>query len=251
MLKIDKNKSDLLHPLVISMTTQIEDLKNIIGEVIVCKDDEPEVFVYRGRKNVAVYHDIYHCSLSGSVVDKKDIFDVSEGYALNQHIVFNRMHHSFNLKPVSYILVSNSKGYSVPFVFKVQDMRKSYVYAATILYEHFNLPKEIVDLVMWFSGCSKPKSKYTVKDFPFNFEREYNGPLPSVVSREQLKRLYELELVNMAIPLNRFPCYTAITDESFDYVYPNNAPNRLSQHFNTKEKMHKYIKSVLESFSLI
>jgi hypothetical protein len=233
------------------MTTEIEYLKDLIGEVTVRKDDEPEVFVYSRGKHVEVYNDIYYCSLSDSVVDKKDIFDVSEGYALNQHIVFNRSHHSFNLKPVSYILVRNSKGHSVPFVFKVRDMRKSYVYAATMLYDYFNLPKEIVDLIMWFSGCSKPKSKYTVKDFPFNFEREYKGELPAVVSREQLKRLYALQLVNMAIPLNSFPCYTAITEESFDYVYPNNAPNRLSDHFNTKEKMHKYIQTVLESFSLI
>jgi hypothetical protein len=230
------------------MTTEIEDLKDLIGEVIIRKEDEPEIFVLSHGKHLEVYNDIYHCSLSDSVVDKKDIFVVSEGYALNQHIVFNRPHHSFTLKPVSYILASDSNGHSVPFVFKVQDMRKSYVYAATMLYDYFNLPKEIVDLIMWFSGCSQPKSKYTVKDFPFNFEREYKGKLPSVVSREQLKRLYELELVNVAIKLTSFPCYTAITEESFDYVYPNNSVNWLSTHFKTKEEMHKYIQKVLESF---
>jgi hypothetical protein len=233
------------------MTTQIQELKDLIGEVTIRKDDEPEVFVLSHGKHVEVYNDIYHCSLSNSVVDKKDIFNLSEGYALNEHIVFNQPHHSFTLKQVSYILASDSKGHSVPFVFKVMDMRKSYVYAATMLYEHFNLPKELVDLIMWFSGCPQPKGVYTVKDFPFNFEREYKGRLPSIVSREQLKRLYELELVNMAIKLTSFPCYTALTDESFDYVYPNNSPNWLSSHFETKEKMHEYIQNVLESFSLI
>jgi hypothetical protein len=228
------------------MTTKIEDLKDIIGEVSIRKDDEPEVFVFSGGKHVQVYNDIYYCSLSNSVVDKKDIFDLSEGYALNEHIVFNRPHDSFILKTVSYILASNSKGHSVPFVFKVQDMRKSYVYAATMLYDHFHLPKEIVDLIMSFSGCSQPKDVYMVKDFPFNFEPEYKGRLPSVVSRKQLKRLYELGVVKVAIQLTSFPCYTALTDESFDYVYPNNSPNWLSTHFKNKEEMHEYIQTVLE-----
>ena len=232
------------------MTTEIENLKDLIGEISIRKDDEPETFVSNSGKHVQVYNDIYYCSLSDAIVDKKDIFEIKEGYAFNGHTVITRPHHSFNLKQVSYIIASNSKGYTMPFVFNIRDVRKSYVYAAKMLYDYFNLPKEIIDLIMWYSGCSKPKDEYTVKDFPFNFEREYKGPLPTVVSREQLKQLYELGIVKMAIKLNILPCFTNLTDESFDHVYPSNTKNRLSERFKTKEKMHECIQKVLEAFSL-
>ena len=232
------------------MTTEFEDLKSIIGEVIVRKDDEPEVFVCRGRKNVAVYQDIYYCSLSQSIIGKNDVFDVHEGYAMNEHIVIGNQHPSFNLKKVIYIIARNTKGYHcIPFIFNIQDMRKHYLYAATMLCDF--LPKELVDLVMWYLGCSKPKDKYTVKDFPFNFESEYKGTVPSFISREQLKTLYNLGMVKMAISLQPIYTYIALTEESFDYVYPNNKENRLSNHFGTKEAMYKYIQNILETFLLI
>lgn len=232
------------------MTTQLEDLKDLIGEVSISKDDEPEITVLGGGKYATVYHNIYHCSLSGSIVDKKDVFNVREGYALNEHTVMNQPHYAFKLKTVAYIMVADSFGYGrVPFVFNVRDMRKHYIYMATMLCGV--LPKELVDIIMSYLGCAKPKNEYTLKDFPFNFEREYKGQLPSIVSREQLKMLYELGVIKIAIPLKYNNIFTTLTDKSFDYVYPNNAPNLLSQRFNTKEAMNTYTQQILKALTLI
>jgi hypothetical protein len=39
-----------------------------------------------------------------------------------------------------------------------------------------------------------------------------------------------------------------LTDEAYDYVFPNGQPNYIKNRFPSKEKMHEYIDEHLEHF---
>jgi hypothetical protein len=246
-LKIGKTRC--LRPLVTRMTTHIDDLKDLIGEVIVTKDTEPEYFVGLRGKKTPVYHDLYYCPVSRANVPTGDICYILEGYALNEHIVCYNQHPRFNLKKVACITIRDTikKNYYT-FIFNIQDRRKHYTEACTIL--GYQLPKELVDLVALYLGSSRPKNTYTASDFPFNFQSEYKGQLPTVISREQLKMLYKLGFVKLVDP-DMISSYTALTDESYDHVYPNNAQNRLNILFRTKEDMHTYVENALKLLSFV
>jgi hypothetical protein len=231
------------------MTTQIEDLKDLIGEVTVTKDTEPEYLVGERGKKTPVYHDLYYCPVSRANVPPGDICNVLEGYALNEHIVRYREHPRFNLKKVAFVTIRDTiKKNHYTFIFNIEDRRKHYMEACTLLCNH--LPKELVDIIAFYLGSPRRKNTYTPSDFPFNFESEYKGLLPAVISREQLKMLYKLGVVKLADP-DMINSYIALTDESYDHVYPNNTPNRLRILFKTKESMHTYVENALKLLSFL
>ena len=228
------------------MATYLEDR---IGKLIVTVEDEPE-FVIKNGKQHTVYNESYHCSMTGDVVDKKNIFEVQEGYILDKHALILRQHpkphNSSLLNTVPYIVARNPQGDYARFVFNVGDTREGGVYASTLLYEQFRMPKEIVDLIMQFVGCPESKPAYSATDFQGKFVREYKGNLPSIVSKEQVKRLYSLGLVKMAVSFNLGASYTLLTDESFDRIYSNKF-NFIKRHFKTKEMMHACVQATLDS----
>ncbi len=225
------------------MTSKIEDLKDIIGEIII-SEDVPDILVCDGGRHVKVYRNIYYSSLSQSIVDDNNIFRVRKnGYALNEHIVLNLPYRRLNLDNTSYVLVPSKKGDKIiPFIFNVRDVQKHYIEVSRILCDV--LPKELVDIIMLYLDCAKPKNEYSTKEFPFKFENEYRGLMPSVISREQLGKLYKLGMIKIAIEIGNN--FISLTDESFDYVYPMDNINHVKNKFKTKAKMNNYIKMMLK-----
>ncbi len=232
------------------LTTQIKhkdikDINELIGLI-----GTPTYITTAGDLNQQM---VIYCPILKNIVPEETLLCVKQGYALNKHIVCKTPHYKYSLNKVAYIGACCLQSNDIPFAFtfKVYDTRPYYTYRCNLLTK--NLPIEIVDIVASYLGRIAQdnytyKSKYTPRDFLFNFESEYQGPLPNQISRSQLLALYNMGIVLLAIaPIKGN--YTTLTDESYDYVYPNNAPNRLHQFFETKESMYKYIEEVKQALN--
>ena len=161
-------------------------------------------------------------------------------------------HRVYDLQKVNYLIAGsinhNDKKLKLGFVFNIADTREAHAKTANKLFE--TLPPEIVIKIFSYLKCNKPRGDfYEASDFPYdsNFVQEYNSDIPKLLSKAQLKQLYDTGIIKLAY---YHPGYISsqmivLDDTSYDYVYPNNASNYLHSVFETKDDM----KEVADTFS--
>ncbi len=206
------------------------------------------------QDRILSYPTFYFCN-----IDKKNVYvyETQKGFALNTHVVKKTQHSVFPLNPVHFIDIAGTytyrrRDYYFSFVFNVVDMRKIYTDLSDKLLE--SLPFEmIIHIFSFLNFTKKGNGLYTVSDFPFNFLQEFEGEIPKVLSKIQLKKLYEIGAIKLAYKsASSFNTLdgqlTQMTDESYEHVYPNNAQNLLQKIFKSKEEMNLVRDSFLEKF---
>ena len=212
------------------------------------------------KNEILIFKINYICNITKSIETKSNLFSTEKGYALNNHVVKLNEHKWFSLKPVYYI---NSIVHSVydpmyeyeheygidniTFVFNVVDMRKIYAETFNKLLDF--LPYEMVLHIISFMDIKKKGNGYFKEtDFPFDFVQEFQGEIPEILSRSQLKKLYDNGTIKVAAQGIGYNSFSAMTDESYDHVYPNDAPNALKQMFKSKKEMHMVKEKFLNDF---
>ena len=206
------------------------------------------------QDRILSYPTFYFCN-----IDKKNVYvyETQKGFALNTHVIKKTQHSVFPLNPVHFIDIAGTytyrrTDYYFSFVFNVVDMRKIYTDLSDKLLE--SLPFEMIIRIFSFLNFTKKgNGLYTVSDFPFNFLQEFEGEIPKVLSKIQLKKLYEIGAIKLAYKsVSSFNTLsgqlTQMTDESYEHVYPNNAQNLLQKIFKSKEEMNLVRDSFLEKF---
>ncbi len=220
------------------------------GETYIVNKKNWNVQIKKGK--VLLFQIKYFCDISKSIVEKKDLFSTTKGYALNNHVVREIQHTRFSLKPVYYINIPKGytykkKIYNFSFVFNIVDMRKIYANLHNKLLE--SLPLEMVLHIMEYENFEKKgDGLFQVTDFPFDFSQEFQGKIPEKLSKSQLKKLYEIGAIKLALTSNGLRSKIVLTDESYEHVYPMNAPNVLHNIFKSKEEMHEVKDAFLEEF---
>ena len=207
------------------------------------------------KDRILSYQTCHFCNIDKKYIKKQDLFETEKGFALNTHVVKNTQHTMFSLKPAYFVTVPkrnkikyNDVYYYFSFVFNVVDMRKVYADTANKLLD--TLPMEMVIHIFSFLNFNKKgDGLYKVSDFPFDFCQEFNGEIPKVLSKFQLKKLYEIGAITPAYTSGFSTIQlTQMTDNSYEHKYPNNAPNVLRKTFKSKEEMHHVRDSFLGTF---
>jgi hypothetical protein len=207
------------------------------------------------RDRILLYSICYFCKIDKKYIKTEDLYKTNQGYALNTHVVKKTQHTSFSLNPVYFIdfnledscyRYKDTYNYFFCFVFNVLDMRKIYAKTANKLVE--SLPLEMVMHIMTFLNCKKRgNGLYKVTDFPFDFSQEFKGEIPELLSKLQLKKLYEIGAIKLAYKSGLYSMIE-LSDESYDHIYPNSAPNILQKTFRSKEEMQRIKNNFLHNF---
>jgi hypothetical protein len=210
-----------------------------------------------GITEVNVFHQGYKCGVSGDFCQKKDMCIVGEELAISTYKT------SCGYYPVNVSIPMLDKITRVPvikmpsnihmhknevcYVFNIQD---KYPLALLALLMNVNrtgtasLASEIIveGVVPYMGGTIKSEDKI-VFDKPYEHLRcEYNGELPKLMSKPQVRKLYDLGIVKMATIELHTLNFLIMSDDAFD----NDPDKSLESMFGNKEAMHKYIKEMLE-----
>jgi hypothetical protein len=217
------------------------------------------------KGEVWLYRINYFCNITKSIVEEKDLFATTQGYALTTHVVKEKQHTHFSLKPAYYVnipqkYVCGKRTCHFSFVFNIIDMRKFYADIFNKMRE--SLPVELILYLisfMKFEGdyekiWGRENVNFEVTDFQFDCCQEFEGKIPEKMSKSQLKKMYENGTIKLAIS-SGYPLYGKIllTDESYmseEYLGFGSfdSPNLLQQAFKTKEEMHEFKDGFLDEF---
>ncbi len=223
------------------------------------------VRIIQNGLNLEIFRCKYFCNISQQFT--QDVFEICEGHIINKHsfMVLDPNPDGPKLNPAYYIRPGFhefyrslspgvTEGYRVFFVFDIEDTREKSTYAVKQLLDI--LPKELVDKIAFYLGCNESKYEYTLTDFPVIFETKYKGEMPKYLSRHQLKKLYELGVLKIALYYNYD--FHMLSDESFDYIYDLYMSSSDGHYnykdfiktFDSKKKMNQFIERFISSFFL-
>jgi hypothetical protein len=190
---------------------------------------------------------------------REKMFHTHEGYILDKYIFQYMQNFTCTLHPIHYIYLNDpqykythegkTQYYQMCFVFNMQDMRKIYAEACNKLREY--LPFDMVSHIMSFLNFKKKEdTEYTVDDFPLEIYQEFKGKIPKFLSKFQIKELYIIGAIKLAV-LSLTGVKLEISDEAYDYVYPENQfrniPN-IHSFFESKEQMNIVKEGFLNDF---
>ena len=209
-----------------------------------------------GMTEVNVFHKRYECGVSGAFYQKEDLCYVNEVLAWSEYETFRSLGFPTIKKcptvPVIYIPGESNwrGGERMSFVFNFNDTRK-HALLALLLGSNCtgtsSLASEIIveGVVPCMEGIMQSQDEI-VFDNPHEYLRcEYNGELPKLMSKPQVRKLYDLGIIKMVkLDTNNLSSqkWFILSDDAFD-----NDPEKSLKHiFGNKEKMHKYIKEMLK-----
>ncbi len=223
------------------------------------------VRIIQNGLNLEIFRCKYFCNISQKSMEF--VFDIFDGHIINKHRIMVQEPRTDgpNLNPAYYISAGYYNegrstregngvrcGYSMFFVFDIEDTREKSTYSVKQLLDI--QPKELVDRIAFYLGCNKSKYEYTLTDFPVIFETKYKGEIPKYLSIHQLKKLYELGVLKIAFEYN-YDVYM-LSDESFDYIYDLYMSSLDSHYyykdfiktFDSKEKMNQFSEKFISNF---
>jgi hypothetical protein len=222
------------------------------------------VRIIQNGLNLEIFRCKYFCNIAQQFT--QDVFEICEGHIINKHtfMVLEPNTDGPRPNPAYYIRTGFNEfyrslspgvteGYRIVFVFDIEDTREKLTYAVKQLLDI--LPKELVDKIAFYLGCNKFKYEYMLTDFPVIFETKYKGEMPTYLSRHQLKKLYELGVLKIALEYNYD--FHMLTDESFDYNYDlymsrddlfDDQYKALIKTFDSKEIMNQFSESFISHF---
>ena len=176
----------------------------------------------------------------------------TQGFILNKHIVKIYPHRNFVLNKTIIVNFKNTLYTKVYFVFDIEDKRETYANALNQIVNQHNIPPEIIDPIALDLGMTKPTKYdgiYDKSQFPFNFVSKYTQQhMPDYFIKEQLIELYELGILKIAVDDYCGSSLNILTDEAYDYIFPNGKPNQIKEMFSSKQDMHDFIDDILDEF---
>jgi hypothetical protein len=179
------------------------------------------------------------------------IYEPMQGFILNKHVIKTQPHHMFDLNTTNMIYFTDVSYFNFYFVFDIEDKRETYADALNQIVNQ-SLPLEMVENIANYLGCDVPTQNdiYNKSHFPFNFVSKYTQSMPTGFIKEQLFELYEMGVIKIAYrnSYDVHPNINILTDESYDYVFPNFQPNKITKMFPSKNHMHDFIDDILERF---
>jgi hypothetical protein len=264
-------------------------IKEIIGEVIITQNTEPdhiysaleyEICYEHNFKNfritniqppsnvisyhaddahivsnpneICVYKKNIYCSLTDKVISASNIFHVEEKIISS---LYKIKHYDNNFEDYNKIPVIWCGNFSqVHFAFNIIDVR-----AAMFQFIMVNnwrrrlnqscIPTEVIEYILPFVDILKINKNGDIDESPLNYKCQYNFDFPKIVSKAQIKKLFDLGMINMIM----FTCYhdsflrgsryeefAVLSDKGFD-----NEP-AFQQRFGSKEKMHEFIQDIMQ-----
>ncbi len=231
------------------LTTDEETIINIEDEYEYRFNNYKEkIEVFRNRIDVYTSSNTYFYK-NTRLCDIK-IYKPTQGFILNKHVVKLYPHNSFNLNKTIIIPFKITQGIQLCFVFDIEDKRETYANALNQMVNQQTIPSELIEKIAFDLGMIKPTKDdtYNKSQFPFNFTSKYTQTMPECFIKEQLIELYKMGVLKIAYQDLYTSSMNILTDEAYDYVFPNGQPNNIKNRFPSKEKMHEYIDTHLEHF---
>ncbi len=222
-------------------------------ETIIKIDDDYEYNFYNDTERIEVFKnriDVYTKRntyfYKNNLIRNTKIYKPTQGFILNKHVIKTSPHPRFELNKTIIVPFRTTSQSQVWFIFDIEDKRETYANALNSL----SIPIEIVDNIAFKLGMTK-RSKdgiYNKSQFPFNFVSKYNtDSIPKCFIKEQLLELYEMGIVKIGLSNDLVSSINILSDEAYDYVFPNGQANVIKSYFSTKEDMHDYIKIIVDS----
>lgn len=199
-------------------------------------------YIEQKNHEIHVYEKPYRCGLTLEKLSQKDIWTVVKKKIISKYRVqhINSISESYNSVPVIYM---GPQG--VHFIFNIIDIRQlMQMHAFTMANNkcrQLNQPcisaEVIENVLLSFFNLIKNDN-----DNPLNFKCDINFELPTVVSKYQIKKLFELGFVQMILNIcgdnygTQFEDFIILSDESFDNEI------LMQKRFGSKAEMHSFIK---------
>jgi hypothetical protein len=231
------------------------------GDTILYKlveDKDTQIKIYKNKI------DLYNISeillYQNTEITDINLYTVYSGFILNKHIVYTeiseqlvlQVYKSFTLhlnNPINLInLCIKSDGLKCFFVFDIEDTRETFITILNQLRDQHIFPSEIVENIGLNLGCTKYDGTYKTTQFPLNFISKYKHDIPSILIKPQLKKLYEMGIIKMACMETFSTRLNLLTNDAYDYIYPNGQPNKITKWFSSKKIMQEFIDKQLKLF---
>jgi len=187
--------------------------------------------------------------------------DIRVGYALNKHTILMIPHYKYNLNPVYYWVIPSIRTvqcvtqFDVYFEFsfylsvKINDNRFMSEEKKQDLLDIFNNNYIVDDIAKIYFQVNKLNFDFKMVKNPIDYKYKYP------VFTKEIKKIFEDGFLDIGICNHMYKSYNSIismTEESFNYVYPDGKTSYLKQIFpdyyfvkDIKEQIIKHILSTL------
>lgn len=226
-------------------------------EIIISSHDYEYSF-YKDKVKLEVFKnriDVYH--LTNTYFYKNNsalgdtIYKSKKGFILNKYIIKLDSHRNFDLNKTIILYFKTTSYMRVYFVFDIEDKRETYANTLNQIVNQKNIPPEIIETIALYLGITKPTKYdgiYHKSQFPINFLSKYTQPISDYFIKEQLIELYEMGVLKIAIDNYCGSHLNILTDEAYDYIFPNGKNNEIKDVFSSKEDMYDFIDEQIDSF---
>ncbi len=203
-------------------------------------DNEQKIEVFKNKIDVYTLTNKYFYK-NTPMQDGVSVYKPTEGFILNKHVINMAPHHKFDLKKINMVYFMKVSYFKYYFVFDIEDKRETQLKSLYQTFKPYNIPPEMVDHIVSFLNKS---------DFPYDFVPKYEVSMPTYFIKEQLLQLYEMGVLKIACHDTNFSksSMNILTDEAYDYVFPNGQRNKIVNKFPTKKEMHDCVDQLLEAF---
>jgi hypothetical protein len=201
-------------------------------------DNEKKIEVFKNKIDVYTLTNTYFYK-NTTMPDDVLVYKPIDGFILNKHVINMSPHHKFDLKKTNMVYFKKVSYFNYYFVFDIEDKRETLLNSLYDTFNPYNMPPEMVDHIVSFLNKS---------DFPFDFAPKYGVTMPAYFIKEQLLQLYEMGVLKIACHDTYCSSMNILTDEAYDYVFPNNQSNKIVNKFPTKKDMNDFVDDLLEEF---
>ncbi len=211
-------------------------------------NDNVKIEIFKKNINVYILENIYF--YKHTLVENTKKYIPIEGYILNKHVVKKYPHTHFDLNRTICVPFKYTPDFELFFVFDIEDKRETYADTLNLLVERQILPPEIIEMIAFKLGMTELSDNgiYNKTQFPFNFVSKYKLTMPECFVKEQLIELYKLGVFKLAYYNSYHASMNILTDESYDYVFPNAMPNKIRNIFSSKEEMQEFVRKHADDF---
>lgn len=232
----------------ISINKKNTPIKTIGGKTIVTIgedeytfwENETKIEVFKNKLDIYTLTNKYFYK-NTPMQEDVSVYKPIEGFILNKHVINMHPHHKFDLKKTNMVFFKKVSYFKYYFVFDIEDKRETLLNSLYETFNPYNMPSEMVDHIVSFLNKS---------DFPYDFVPKYELTMPSYFVKEQLWQLYELGVLKIACHDTYLSSASMniLTDEAYDYVFPNGQRNKIVNTFHTKKDMHDCVDELLDGF---
>ena len=191
--------------------------------------------------NNTIFEELYH-KYSKETYNKSGMFHLEEATILNPYLITT-------LPDSNMIKCFYKRKYSIhAFVLKFEDNREK---IACILNKMMDmsrssserkncLPVELIQYIAKFLGSKEPKSHYTPNDLSPCYQLAYKGPLPKLLSLDDLMILYKLGHVDIVKTIG----YVCDKEEKYfvmsEKAYFSHLNPVVNKYYKNIEEMRKF-----------